>query len=292
MVKPQVRHSIASTLDYFARDPSLTDGERHGVWLGRGLELSGLKAGSTVHPEDLECYLNGFSPSGERLFVHKKENRRCAWDCVVTADKSVSVAALCSNEALAVQAAFIGIRPTRASRSSRAISQSPSRSHTISRPKALSSKASIAATQESSPARLRILSFSIGCCPAYRAPKFVFGCARRKPHECCQFIILSARGEEFLRLRGFSGGADDFVAKPFSMRELIARVRAYCDAAGLLSRTTCSHEAIFNSTTRPEGCAGVCATSSQAIGIPAARMFARAARERLFSAAVELSVFA
>ena len=39
-------------------------------------------------------------------------------------------------------------------------------------------------------------------------------------------IMLSARGEEFLRLRGFSAGADDFVVKPFSMPELIARVRA------------------------------------------------------------------
>jgi two-component system phosphate regulon response regulator PhoB len=44
-------------------------------------------------------------------------------------------------------------------------------------------------------------------------------------------IMLSARGEEFLRLRGFSAGADDFVVKPFSMRELIARVR------GLLRRS-------------------------------------------------------
>ena len=39
-------------------------------------------------------------------------------------------------------------------------------------------------------------------------------------------IMLSAPGEEFFRLRGFSAGADDFVVKPFSMRELIARVRA------------------------------------------------------------------
>ena len=39
-------------------------------------------------------------------------------------------------------------------------------------------------------------------------------------------IMLSARGEEVLRLRGFGAGADDFVVKPFSMRELIARVRA------------------------------------------------------------------
>src|ERR1700722_14911965 len=40
-------------------------------------------------------------------------------------------------------------------------------------------------------------------------------------------IMLSARGEEVLRLRGFGAGADDFVVKPFSMRELIARVRAF-----------------------------------------------------------------
>jgi two-component system, OmpR family, phosphate regulon response regulator PhoB len=39
-------------------------------------------------------------------------------------------------------------------------------------------------------------------------------------------IMLSARGDEILRLRGFSAGADDFVVKPFSMRELIARVCA------------------------------------------------------------------
>ena len=39
-------------------------------------------------------------------------------------------------------------------------------------------------------------------------------------------IMLSARGDEVLRLRGFSAGADDFVVKPFSMRELIARVCA------------------------------------------------------------------
>ena len=39
-------------------------------------------------------------------------------------------------------------------------------------------------------------------------------------------VMLSARGEEILRLRGFSAGADDFVVKPFSMRELIARVGA------------------------------------------------------------------
>jgi len=39
-------------------------------------------------------------------------------------------------------------------------------------------------------------------------------------------IILTARGEETERLRGFSVGADDYVVKPFSIPELMARVRA------------------------------------------------------------------
>jgi DNA-binding response OmpR family regulator len=39
-------------------------------------------------------------------------------------------------------------------------------------------------------------------------------------------IMLSSGEEEPLRLRGFAVGADDFVIKPFSMRELIARVDA------------------------------------------------------------------
>ena len=39
-------------------------------------------------------------------------------------------------------------------------------------------------------------------------------------------IILSGRGSELDRLRGFERGADDFVVKPFSYTELLARVRA------------------------------------------------------------------
>ena len=39
-------------------------------------------------------------------------------------------------------------------------------------------------------------------------------------------IILSARGEEGDRVRGLRMGADDYVVKPFSVRELLARVEA------------------------------------------------------------------
>ncbi len=39
-------------------------------------------------------------------------------------------------------------------------------------------------------------------------------------------IMLTARGEESDRVRGLDTGADDYLTKPFSMTELIARIRA------------------------------------------------------------------
>lgn len=39
-------------------------------------------------------------------------------------------------------------------------------------------------------------------------------------------IILSARGQEIDKVRGLELGADDYVSKPFSLRELLARVHA------------------------------------------------------------------
>jgi len=44
-------------------------------------------------------------------------------------------------------------------------------------------------------------------------------------------IMLTARSEEYDKLAGLESGADDYVVKPFSPRELVARVKA------VLSRT-------------------------------------------------------
>lgn len=45
-------------------------------------------------------------------------------------------------------------------------------------------------------------------------------------------IMLTARGEETDRLLGFDLGADDYVVKPFSPRELVARVKALLRRTG------------------------------------------------------------
>lgn len=49
--------------------------------------------------------------------------------------------------------------------------------------------------------------------------------ARNETHDI-PIIMLTARGEEEDRLRGFDKGADDYITKPFSMTELIARIKA------------------------------------------------------------------
>ena len=49
---------------------------------------------------------------------------------------------------------------------------------------------------------------------------------RRSETANVPIIMLTARGEETDRIRGLETGADDYVTKPFSPRELVARVNA------------------------------------------------------------------
>ena len=48
----------------------------------------------------------------------------------------------------------------------------------------------------------------------------------RQETKSLPIIMLTARGEESERVRGLATGADDYVVKPFSVPELLARVRA------------------------------------------------------------------
>ena len=51
-------------------------------------------------------------------------------------------------------------------------------------------------------------------------------CRQIRTFSDCYVIVITARTEEVDRLIGLSVGADDYVTKPFSVRELVARVQA------------------------------------------------------------------
>jgi two-component system response regulator ResD len=54
-------------------------------------------------------------------------------------------------------------------------------------------------------------------------------------------ILLTARGEEFDKLFGFELGADDYLVKPFSPKELMARVKALLRRAEIKSNEAASY---------------------------------------------------
>jgi two-component system response regulator ChvI len=51
-------------------------------------------------------------------------------------------------------------------------------------------------------------------------------CRRLRRTSTVPIILLSSRGEELDRVTGLETGADDYLCKPFSTRELVARIRA------------------------------------------------------------------
>ncbi len=51
-------------------------------------------------------------------------------------------------------------------------------------------------------------------------------CRRLRTTSTVPVIMLTARGEEIDRVLGLEVGADDYLAKPFSFRELLARIRS------------------------------------------------------------------
>jgi two-component system, OmpR family, KDP operon response regulator KdpE len=51
-------------------------------------------------------------------------------------------------------------------------------------------------------------------------------CARVREFSSMPIIIVTARGQDQDKIRGLDLGADDYLAKPFSVEELLARVRA------------------------------------------------------------------
>jgi DNA-binding response OmpR family regulator len=62
-------------------------------------------------------------------------------------------------------------------------------------------------------------------------------CRQLRKDHLMPIIMLTARNEEVDRVMGLEVGADDYVVKPFSMRELMARVRAILRRVELDSRS-------------------------------------------------------
>jgi two-component system alkaline phosphatase synthesis response regulator PhoP len=60
-------------------------------------------------------------------------------------------------------------------------------------------------------------------------------CSALRRDSSVPVLVLTAKGEEVDRVIGLEMGADDYITKPFSMRELMARVKAHLRRADALS---------------------------------------------------------
>ena len=69
-------------------------------------------------------------------------------------------------------------------------------------------------------------------------------CRQLRARAPVPIIMLTARGEESDRIMGLELGADDYVSKPFSPRELVARVRSVLRRAGSTSLTHAPDEVL------------------------------------------------
>lgn len=72
-------------------------------------------------------------------------------------------------------------------------------------------------------------------------------CEKLREVKSTPVIMLTAKGEESNRIQGFEAGADDYVVKPFSPREIVFRVKAVLRRASsttYLSTTQASQETI------------------------------------------------
>jgi DNA-binding response OmpR family regulator len=63
-------------------------------------------------------------------------------------------------------------------------------------------------------------------------------CRRLRAHSSVPIIMLTAKAEEIDKVLGLELGADDYITKPFSMREFRSRVKAALRRAGMGSSST------------------------------------------------------
>lgn len=70
-------------------------------------------------------------------------------------------------------------------------------------------------------------------------------CMKIREFSNVPIIMLTAKSEVFDRIQGLEMGADDYIVKPFEMKELIARINAVC--GGRRSPTTPARNSILTS---------------------------------------------
>lgn len=68
--------------------------------------------------------------------------------------------------------------------------------------------------------------------PGMEGPEFVRRIRKDELTQNIPVIMLTARGEENDKLKGFDTGIDDYVTKPFSPKELLARMKALLRRSG------------------------------------------------------------
>jgi len=67
-------------------------------------------------------------------------------------------------------------------------------------------------------------------------------CRRMRAHSSVPIIMLTAKAEEIDKVLGLELGADDYITKPFSLREFRSRVKAALRRAGMAQGETISDE--------------------------------------------------
>lgn len=93
-------------------------------------------------------------------------------------------------------------------------------------------------------------------------------------------LMLTARGAEDDVLEGFRSGADDYVTKPFSVSELLARVTALMRRAGVATETAADPFEFADWNVDPAARSATCADDTIALSAREVDLLALFARER------------
>ena len=70
-------------------------------------------------------------------------------------------------------------------------------------------------------------------------------CKRLRPKTTAPIIMVTAKGEEIDKILGLEIGADDYITKPFSPREVLARVKAQLRRGSYVDKETSGQENVI-----------------------------------------------